>query len=336
MYKYQIQIEHENEYKRDWITVYIPVPSDQEALQAATTALYSYTNPITSIYDTDQKMYYDSQLKEKYNGYHPSHVFKREGYCALPDNYDIINHIFIHDGGFSKMGYFNVNWKDYKEELSDLAENEIWSNASYPDKGILVNYMAHTYKKLKSDNSITITDEYGLFNTGLFTKYYDPIYAYQQSGTDTIEFMTAYELGNKNITSLPKRANYFDHPELLIFDWHYPINVQYGHILDELQNKDRLPKELQGNKNLPMLINGAIDIMKKRVSSNYKLAVPQYYDGKIQLLLPLCLMDDKNPDLALTVTKMNGCYQGHTCITLDMAYNNARLIAKPESTWLIL
>ena len=76
--------------------------------------------------------------------------------------------------------------------------------------------------------------------------------------------------------------------------------------------------------------------MKKRVSSNDKLAVPQYYDGKIQLLLPLCLMDDKNPDLALTVTKMNGCYQGHTCITLDMAYNNARLIAKPESTWLIL
>ncbi|MCI8485491.1 MAG: DUF3825 domain-containing protein, partial [Lachnospiraceae bacterium] len=23
-----------------------------------------------------------------------------------------------------------------------------------------------------------------------------------------------------------------------------------------------------------------------------------------------------------------------TCITLDMAYNNARLIAKPESNWL--
>ena len=32
----------------------------------------------------------------------------------------------------------------------------------------------------------------------------------------------------------------------------------------------------------------------------------------------------------------NGYYQGHTCITLDMAYNNARIIAKPESNWLTI
>ena len=74
--------------------------------------------------------------------------------------------------------------------------------------------------------------------------------------------------------------------------------------------------------------------MKKKVSANYKLAIPQYYDGKIQLLLLLCLMSDDIPDVTLTVTKKNNCYQGHTCLTLDMAYNNARLIAKPESSWL--
>lgn len=85
-----------------------------------------------------------------------------------------------------------------------------------------------------------------------------------------------------------------------------------------------------------MLINGAIDIMKKKVSANYKIAVPQYFDGQIQLLLSLCLINDNQPDLALTLTKKNGYYQGHTCLTLDMAYNNARLIAKPESTWLTL
>lgn len=76
--------------------------------------------------------------------------------------------------------------------------------------------------------------------------------------------------------------------------------------------------------------------MKKRVSENYKLAIPQYFDGKIQLLLPLCLQSDSKPDLALVVTKVGNYYQGHTCLTLDMAYNNARLIAKPESNWLVL
>ena len=38
---------------------------------------------------------------------------------------------------------------------------------------------------------------------------------------------------------------------------------------------------------------------------------------------------------SLAVGKDGGIYTGHTCLTLDMAYNNARLIAKPESDWLI-
>ena len=45
-------------------------------------------------------------------------------------------------------------------------------------------------------------------------------------------------------------------------------------------------------------------------------------------------MSDDKPDVAIAVTKKDNFYQGHTCITLDMAYNNARLIAKPESNWL--
>jgi hypothetical protein len=84
------------------------------------------------------------------------------------------------------------------------------------------------------------------------------------------------------------------------------------------------------------ILNGAIDTMKKRVSCNYKLAIPQYYDGQIQLLLPLCLMSDNKPDVAIAVTKINNRYQGKTCLTLDMAYNNARLIAKPDNNWLTL
>lgn len=110
--------------------------------------------------------------------------------------------------------------------------------------------------------------------------------------------------------------------------------MQYKHILDDDRNKNRLPEEFLNSANMVTILNGAIDTMKKRVSSNYKLAIPQYYDGKIQLLLPLCLLSDNKPDIAIAVTKTETCYQGHTCLTLDMAYNNARLIAKPESNWL--
>ena len=97
-----------------------------------------------------------------------------------------------------------------------------------------------------------------------------------------------------------------------------------------------MPKSISESKLKLQLLTGVIDTSIKKVIANYKLAVPQNYDGKIQLLLPLFFENDDKPDLALAVTKKNGYYQGHTCLTLDMAYNNARLIAKPESTWLNL
>ena len=111
--------------------------------------------------------------------------------------------------------------------------------------------------------------------------------------------------------------------------------MHYKHILENEDNRKRIPEEILENKNLINNLNESIETMKKRVSSNYKLSIPQYFDGKIQLLLPpLCLHSDNKPDLALVVTKAANTYQGHTCITLDMAYNNACLIVKPENNWL--
>ena len=248
------------------------------------------------------------------------------------EKYDILNSIFLNTKGFEYMAYFKVNWNKYTEQLSQIADKENWSNSTYPNNGILANYIVKTYDKLTSEKKIIIGQDYALFNTGLFNKYYDPIYAYQK-GTE-ISFLTGYELSSMGITDRPERANYFENPELLLFDWHYPIDVYYKHILDDEKNKNRLPQEFLNSDNKINIINGALDTMKKRVSANYKLAIPQYYEGKIQLLLPLCLMSDNKPDVAIAVTKKNNCYQGHTCLTLDMAYNNARLIAKPESNWL--
>ena len=250
------------------------------------------------------------------------------------DFYDIISQSSkqcFHKGD-NNMAYFQVNWNNYTEKLSKLAAYESWSNDTYPNNGILANYIVKTYEKLTSEKGIIIGQGYALFNTGLFTKYYEPIYVYQ-TGSE-ISFYTAYELSRIGIKERPERANYFENPELLLFDWHYPIDVYYKHILDDEKNKNRLPQEFLNSDNKINIINGALDTMKKRVSANYKLAIPQYYEGKIQLLLPLCLMSDNKPDIAIAVTKKNNCYQGHTCLTLDMAYNNARLIAKPESNWL--
>lgn len=62
------------------------------------------------------------------------------------------------------------------------------------------------------------------------------------------------------------------------------------------------------------------------------MAGAQFYGGRIQLLLPLSLTVDK-PELALTIQRENGFYGARTCFTLEMTYNNARLICHPETSW---
>ncbi len=62
------------------------------------------------------------------------------------------------------------------------------------------------------------------------------------------------------------------------------------------------------------------------------MAGAQFYGGRIQLLLPLSLTVDK-PELALTIQRENGFYAARTCFTLEMTYNNVRLICHPETSW---
>lgn len=240
--------------------------------------------------------------------------------------------------------YDFIYMKDYNKNISDLAEmalSEKWTFQSEENNSILKKYLSKTLERILEENKIVTTDNFCAFNTGLFTPNYESIYllAEKSSGQNLSkewtfkEFCTEYRFDSTDISNLPERANYFEDPSLLLFDWHYPVRVQYGHILDE--NQHRLPDCIANSKMKLKLFTGIVDTSIKRVISNYKLAVPQYYEGKIQLLIPLFFEDDNKPELALVVTKKDGYYQGHTCLTLEMAYNNARLIAKPESNWLV-
>lgn len=73
---------------------------------------------------------------------------------------------------------------------------------------------------------------------------------------------------------------------------------------------------------------------------NYKFIVPMYrpQTGKIQLLMPIYLKgtNSSKPDFVLILTpdKENEYYTPETILPLDAVYQNARLIAKPDDTWL--
>ncbi|HET6989683.1 MAG TPA: DUF3825 domain-containing protein, partial [Bacteroidia bacterium] len=106
------------------------------------------------------------------------------------------------------------------------------------------------------------------------------------------------------------------------------------HIIEDNNERFPEPYKSMNSYQLQTYINGAIQNAKERVKRSYKTAVPQYYRNNIQLLIPLCLTDPKIANLALVVEDYGNMYRASTCLTLDMAINNARQIARPDRDWL--
>ena len=234
---------------------------------------------------------------------------------------------------------------DFDAKIARLSSisPEKWSFGASQDNLILKNYIAHSFLKLEEEKQILVDSSYALFNTGLYTSFYESIYGYfvpnripDRQKWFFEGFYTSYQLGMMGIANYPPRANYFSNPEALVFDTNCEIIPQYRHIFNDPENFLRIPVSIRESPNKTLLFDGAIKRAKHMIDANYKTAVPQYYKGKIQLLIPICLINENKPDLALVVSKneAGNQYLGHSCLSLDMAYNNARLIARPDSAWL--
>ncbi|ERJ71628.1 hypothetical protein CBG53_02085 [Porphyromonas gingivalis] len=233
-----------------------------------------------------------------------------------------------------------------------LADPEDWNFSDSTDKRypILKNYLEHTFRKINSESKVAYTNDnsHACFNTGLVTRNLEPIYALFEAnryygGDNSPAFCFKAFVKESDIQFLkvfpdnhPDIADFFQEPRDLIFNPKCKLIPQLDHIIED--NSIRFPYHLQhlDINEVRRRLEGAIEEAKKRVKTNYKLAVPQFYKNRIQLLLPLNLTPGSpNPDLALAVHKLtDDTYTARTCLTLKMAYNNARLIVKPQSSWL--
>lgn len=172
---------------------------------------------------------------------------------------------------------------------------------------------------------------------------------------------------------LPEQAHYFDEPADLLYDVREGgPQPSWDHIV--IDNIDRYPTDFLRRHCPPSVtfvepsrlaadervvfynayrravetdpqlyrviknrVSDAIDLAVKRITWNFKTAVPQYYPRttRLSLLLPLCLVNDNRADMALVVERTeSGSYLAPTVLPLDWAYNNARLVCQPNSDWL--
>ena len=193
-----------------------------------------------------------------------------------------------------------------------------------------------------------------------------------QSSQNKKWFLTTWiRSGERQLTEFlehPALASYWNNPADLIFDPKLQVQLNLDHIIRE--NLSRFPVELGGKlapdgvpsdlttspdieteagqaesdstitskQPIPIATRNALEgAMKNSIrlaQRSYRIAVPQFHRGHIQLLLPLYLRDSAHPDLALTLEKHGVWYRAATVLYPDWAYRHARLLARPNSEWL--
>lgn len=260
-------------------------------------------------------------------------------------------------GDMTEFAYL-PSWYSTLSYLENIIIKENWKfrntmsariNTKNP---ILENYIFYTFRRLvdernnadnkEKNNIILIKDDYVCFNTGLFTKNYKLVYAYFEKNINEDSsrkwflkgFYDDHSTYLLKVYPLPRRARFFNELKDIYFDADLEIRVNINHILEDESNRARIPAAIRNSSNLNILFDGAVELTRRKAAANYNMAVPQYFQGKMQFLLPVHMLDPRKVDLALAVSRMDEYYVGHTCISLDMAYSNARLIAIPETYWL--
>ena len=157
-------------------------------------------------------------------------------------------------------------------------------------------------------------------------------------------------------------ATFYENPGDLLFNWEIAqrpggINIADEHIFRDNMNRINLglrDPAIRFNFENPhdvarcrQMFEGALKASLELSKRNYKFVAPQFWPatGKLQFLMPIYLegvqeikseqsRDVLPPTVALSMELVHGQYIGTTILTLDMAYQNARLIARPDGFWL--
>lgn len=255
---------------------------------------------------------------------------------------------------FAHFGYHQQeSWEAPYERLSRMAKNEDWNfhrsefrraNQSFP---ILIGLLNYTFLRLQYQNKIVYSQDRNraCFNTGLqtpnekdiFASFYRNQHAEEKGQPDwtLYGFFDSYSDKLTEYHPLPDIATYIEDATDLVFDTNYEIEVNYDHLFDD--NQDRLPEVIRNNRTLAIsAIQGSIELLKEKILRNYKIAIPHWYKGEIQILLPLNITSENEADLALVAAKDKEAqlYRIKTVLTMDMAYLDARLITRPDREWL--
>lgn len=262
-----------------------------------------------------------------------------------------------------KMGDFYFNDIDECQTfLEDLASSIMPENWAYKNKPsvikypILKNYIENVFLKLKKEGKVLKSSDGKsiIFNTNLMDKFFHSVYivaevkeaegleAYfnpRRTAEESYSVLRRYGFDKVS----PEPPKFFSDVNEVVFDPSWPIDKNYDslqHITE--QRLDRFPAGVRSKGSLVLAkkLYEAIDYAMKMAQRNYKYIVPIYYPkfDRLSFLMPIFLDGTYNamPDFALVLQTdaENKMYIAKTILELEAGYQDARLIAKPDESWL--
>eukprot|EP01031_Cornospumella_fuschlensis_P022520 gene22520-27489_t len=279
---------------------------------------------------------------------------------------------------FKRNIFFPGGWNVAKASLKQSCAPEHWGEHD----SVLHNYIVHVYhaiisrfmeelprltevKKRDYQDGVHVAYDkrHMVINTGLVDPAFGYVYGFfernKNEGQQTWVFKqwgSEYNmrmLGKFSI--LPVQFVFFRTFHEIYFNPDISLSIDLPHILQDDEKHGRLTRLFPAERSREVLagiVQSAITRMEKRVRQNSRTVVPQYYNGEIQLLLPLSFpaVDPSAVQLVIPVSKRevplppgelrdprnprHWQYLGATVLDSAMAYNNARLLFRPESEWL--
>ncbi|WP_458401558.1 DUF3825 domain-containing protein [Candidatus Avelusimicrobium sp.] len=255
--------------------------------------------------------------------------------------------------------------EDFLEILRQTAQEETWSlpNERLSSK-ILRNYLDNLWRLCQEKNQLlySANKDYVLFDTNLFHRTflipiyivakveYGSVYTDAEVITNGWKQLSKFGFDKQTYKDWVQQQKagprfYKNSREELLFNPAWEVDVhsdgKLTHILQERQERffkhnpklqDMEPFALQA------LFEKAIEISTDIAKRNYKFIAPQYrwQTREIQFLMPLFLLKKSLPDAVLVLSAMpkDQTYFPETILELQDAYQNARLIARPEDLWL--
>lgn len=291
-------------------------------------------------------------------------IFKGVHWGTLADFNKSVTYAHRFSIGRMYFNYFN-DGQNFLDNIAASSVPETWCYKNHHSKihqPILKSYLENILNKLVKEDTAGKPDrlvysknrKMVTFNSNLLDRFFHPILIagwVDRFSNGDIAIQNPKMLGGisdlcKNgfdSNAKPVQPQFFEDVNEVIFQTSWKFDKDYNtfvHIIE--QRIDRFPSALKNESPeiLARKLDAAIEMAITMAERNYKIIAPMYrpQDDKIQLLMPIYLNGtySEQPDFALIITpdKENKIYVPETILPLDPAYQNARLIAKPDESWL--